>query len=68
MKLELSTSNLHVEFECTDDSDNHLNVLTLLHNLIAELDDHQDVKLSIVSLVNDPDADPEPEYEDADPQ
>jgi len=67
MKLELTTDNLQVEFECTDD-DNHLDTLRFLHNLIDHLNTHKDVRLNIVSLVEDHDAEHELEYEDADPQ
>lgn len=50
LKLEMSTWNLDVRFECKDEEGDHLAVLTMLKNLIEELDNHHDnVNLTIVS-------------------
>jgi hypothetical protein len=52
MKLQLTTNNLEVEFECEDDGD-HLDVLSMLTNLINTLDDHHHVNLLIKSKEKD---------------
>jgi hypothetical protein len=49
MRLELSTDNLDVNFECTDLHANDLVLLDAIRELVAQLEEHEGVTLSIVS-------------------
>jgi len=68
MKLELKTNSLEVVFECADEDADHVIILDKIRGLIEELDFHQDVKLSIVSIpVDESDDLDSEELPDADP-
>ena len=68
MRLELRTSRLEEMFECMDDDADHVSLLDKIRGLIEELDFHEGVSLTMVSIpesqddVEDlgdmPDADP----------
>ena len=53
LRLEMHSQNLTVDFSCKDDGGDHVHLLDMINSLIQELQNHDNVNLTIRSNENE---------------